>query len=516
MKVESCDDESTADEDGGIVSIDACAPEKTSNTKVPEKTSNTKVPEKTPNTKVPSNKNNKTSPNTKKVYNFNKHTVVPQPDTETPVKKTSNRPKTYKKKNRKGLLPHQKNHGYKRVNIDTTSPLHGSKVDHNHEGPLVVQAGNLFRLIIDKRRGRPSDKLREEIEQLKVLQGKVSITVYPGGTGKASRLPGWLSALRIEVVKPKRKKRRLPATETFTKPTSPSPLDSILGTNSTCSPNGKSKNEFLIESVRSLYPHTVNKNDKTTPAPSTATAKTTFTPRLFSKVPRSLVPLNKLQSRFNTTTTSGVASSTTVGGTTTASALTTFTNSQIVIPSSQSSDDDVVCTSSPLNSPLSNGRTKDGRVTKNGRQLRNTATRGQEPEVDGGLDIRDIYIPDTTTKTQPPRWQHLTNRSPRQPQRTPRGKIYIQRPALPTKTTTIPATTTNNTLPHNQNIKVIPTSSRNSATNVNNGRSNRLAKNGGVPVSESPILISTTEDEDTESDDTATTTGPRPPKVHIA
>lgn len=68
-----------------------------------------------------------------------------------------------------------------------------------------LQEGDAFRLMIQKRRGRPSKEFREKIERLKSMKQKVEVEIYPP-LSKHSKLPAWLNSLNVDIVNPRRKR----------------------------------------------------------------------------------------------------------------------------------------------------------------------------------------------------------------------------------------------------------------------------------------------------------------------
>ena len=88
----------------------------------------------------------------------------------------------------------------------------------------VINAGNAFKLMIEKRRGRPSKEFREQIEKLKNSDQKVEVEIYPP-LSKHSKLPAWLNDLNVDIVNPRRKAKGSAVTNTTS-----SEGDSIVAT----------------------------------------------------------------------------------------------------------------------------------------------------------------------------------------------------------------------------------------------------------------------------------------------
>lgn len=103
-------------------------------------------------------------------------------------------------------VAHSPPNGYNTAGTPEHSTSEQQAGTENGGTSFTIQAGEAFKLMIQKRRGRPSKDFRNQIEQLKLMNHKVEVEVYPP-VGKRTRLPTWLSDLNVDIKNPCRKRK---------------------------------------------------------------------------------------------------------------------------------------------------------------------------------------------------------------------------------------------------------------------------------------------------------------------
>jgi len=72
---------------------------------------------------------------------------------------------------------------------------------------FTVENSDGCKLLIQKRRGRPSKEFRQQIEKLKSSNQKVKVEIYPP-LSKTSKVPAWMNELNADIVNPHKRKKQ--------------------------------------------------------------------------------------------------------------------------------------------------------------------------------------------------------------------------------------------------------------------------------------------------------------------